>query len=481
MPSHGNEKSYATSDQKRIYQAFTREIVQLLEKEKINSLPIQHWVNEVKKYEVTDIDSNIAVHELLSQAHGILKDQEVLNDNDKDIYQALDNILLLDTPNNEYQSFFSSIEKVIQAAIRLEKQSVISPQVAGERIQRNELINYLVTALDMVISKYSQDTISKKVLEQLTPKDVFYLVVDTQEKVRFQSPRFFDVLKKENLHDEELNQIKWVKQAFSIKLIKELAQIKEPITVHIQNQSWELAVQHCTGEPVNEVDEFIIQLSQAKQAIQKETSREELERVVHDLRGPMGSVMGFADVIKEMLKNGTKYMEYIKTSTEKLASNLDSLLLPHSQEKVEQIAFGKFLQQIIFSLDYQIQDRGITIQQTVKNKQHFYQSSEYMYSILQNIIENSIKYYDASATDPFVKVNIQDIDHGVEIIIEDNGLGIEPTRVKDFNAGNLSHYPSKGLKIIRENILRLNGKVTLSSEGKGISYKVFIPSVDMGK
>jgi signal transduction histidine kinase len=101
-------------------------------------------------------------------------------------------------------------------------------------------------------------------------------------------------------------------------------------------------------------------------------------------------------------------------------------------------------------------------------------------TILQNLIENSIKYIRDNAKKPYVLVQVYTEGSLLYIKVTDNGQGIaEEYREKIyeifFRANDRAAGSGLGLYILKRAVERLQGTVTLKSKpGKGSAFIVCI-------
>jgi len=112
----------------------------------------------------------------------------------------------------------------------------------------------------------------------------------------------------------------------------------------------------------------------------------------------------------------------------------------------------------------------------------FFKSEWYIINtILQNLIENSIKYSDAKKEAPSVQVRIFKHKKNLYIRIIDNGQGIAPvhqTKIFDmfFRANETGSGTGLGLFILKRAIERLKGEVAVKSQlNEGSTFEVKIP------
>ncbi len=102
-------------------------------------------------------------------------------------------------------------------------------------------------------------------------------------------------------------------------------------------------------------------------------------------------------------------------------------------------------------------------------------------SILQNLIENGIKYARIENNEPSISVKIHSLKNEVVIAVEDNGIGMTEEDVDKifkmfFRANRTIEGTGLGLHILKRAVDRLKGKVEVASKiGKGTTFTVWLP------
>lgn len=222
---------------------------------------------------------------------------------------------------------------------------------------------------------------------------------------------------------------------------------------------------------------------------------QELDRFVystsHNLRAPLLSVLGLVRLSQTELENGqtTELPQYfsmieksIKTLDQTLRQIIDYSKNARLEEEVDEINFEDLLGK---AFEYMKFINGTTtIAQEVKVHEgpSFFSGKTRMGFLLQNLISNSIKYYDASKSNPFVKVEVFKNPDNVKIVVQDNGIGISKkyqNHVFDmfYRATDRSDGSGLGLYIVKETIDMMGGSINLDSEkDKGTSITLTIPN-----
>ncbi|MGD1892207.1 MAG: sensor histidine kinase, partial [Cyclobacteriaceae bacterium] len=112
-------------------------------------------------------------------------------------------------------------------------------------------------------------------------------------------------------------------------------------------------------------------------------------------------------------------------------------------------------------------------------------SSEKLFrSILQNLVENGIKYYNPRNDTSFLRISAKNARGGIDLVVKDNGEGMDKTvldRAFDmFFRGNQSSAGSGlGLFIVKTNVEKLGGDLKVKSKPKeGTEVRIYLPSLD---
>ncbi len=197
----------------------------------------------------------------------------------------------------------------------------------------------------------------------------------------------------------------------------------------------------------------------------------------HALRRPIVNILGLVKIARiepEIDKVPDVYDKIDETSYKMdgmlkklvMVSEINSLKL-----KLEKINFAKMTKDILHQLQPTIQAKGIDFNLTIEKNIEFNSDKRLMDLILFNIMENAVNFSFPMPERPsFVNMKIsQNKDKGINIFIEDNGIGILKEAIGTVFemfavADNKSRGYGLGLYIVKKAVDKLNGSNQISSK-----------------
>lgn len=207
----------------------------------------------------------------------------------------------------------------------------------------------------------------------------------------------------------------------------------------------------------------------------------------HDLRAPIASILGLANLARLELKDATAlhYFEMVENRVRKMDNVIaDILQLARSTKadlKMERVDFNKLLQDVITDIKFNSGAKAISLRYQ-PNPNYFLQSDYgQLRIILGNLIGNAVKYHFLQQEDPYIAVRFIVLAYEIVIEVEDNGIGIdkeyhEKIFTMFYRASTQSEGTGLGLYIAMEAVSKLNGTIAVRSElGKGSVFTVRLP------
>lgn len=146
--------------------------------------------------------------------------------------------------------------------------------------------------------------------------------------------------------------------------------------------------------------------------------------------------------------------------------------------QLEKIHFNEMVADVLKSFEnfpgYERMKISIDIRESIP----FYSDKKLLNSIIQNLIENPIKYHDPNKSINTLDIKISVTKKMTELVFADNGVGISKEDQKHifdmfFKANENANGTGLGLYIVKTTIEKLHGTIHLESEpGKGSTFTV---------
>lgn len=216
--------------------------------------------------------------------------------------------------------------------------------------------------------------------------------------------------------------------------------------------------------------------------------------IAHDLRSPFTGILGFSDLLYKNIRNydieqSEKYIKLIYTSV-KHTFNLVENLLAWANTQTGKIKFFPetfqlypVVQNIINMLSSTADVKQISIKNLAHQEISIFTDKSLLGTILRNLISNAIKFTPKAGA---IEVQTFQHSHCIEIIVKDNGIGIESdVQKKLFLMDN--NYTTKGtenekgsglgLILCKEFVEKLGGEIWIESEGgTGTCFHFTVPN-----
>lgn len=230
-----------------------------------------------------------------------------------------------------------------------------------------------------------------------------------------------------------------------------------------------------------------------KVASQEAMRREFTSNVTHELKTPLTSISGFAEIISAGIVKGEDYKRFagkIYDEAQRLLALVNDTLKLSGIENnnllvKERINWETILNHISSSLALTLNKKKQSLTIHLADNIEYDGYASIIQDILYNLIENASKYSEESGK---IDVRIQNkANHLIQISIKDNGIGIpeaEQDRIFErFYRVDKSHSSKVsgtglGLSIVKHGVILHNGKIEIDSKlGKGSSFTIELPII----
>jgi len=203
------------------------------------------------------------------------------------------------------------------------------------------------------------------------------------------------------------------------------------------------------------------------------------------------SVLGLLDLAKHESHQATsssldQYFAMMESSIHKLDDTVKEIL-DYSRNarqnlSIEEVDLEKLIDDHFEKMQFMPGSKHIQHNVKIEREVPFYSDVYRLSVILNNLISNSIKYYDVKKTRPFINISIRVNKSKAVIDFEDNGIGIEERYINKvfdmfFRGTEQNKGAGLGLYIVKEAIEKLGGQVSIYSQvGVGTMFKIELPN-----
>lgn len=217
----------------------------------------------------------------------------------------------------------------------------------------------------------------------------------------------------------------------------------------------------------------------------------ELDRFVysasHDLRAPLSSILGLVQLYNLSDNDAEKksvvllIQERVNKMDDFIGEILDYSKNSRLDVSHESVNGRAFIAEIIDGLRYTRNFEKFGFEVEPHTDFTLRTDPKRLKVIMNNLVTNSMKYYDPDKAKPQIKIVFRQTDAFWSVTIQDNGLGIKSDHQdKVFEMFYRAHESSEGsglgLYIVKEVAGRMGGTVSVESEyGKGSAFTVLFP------
>jgi signal transduction histidine kinase len=216
-----------------------------------------------------------------------------------------------------------------------------------------------------------------------------------------------------------------------------------------------------------------------------------MANVSHDLKTPLTSIQGFSQaIIDEAAPDPVKAAQVIHDEAARMTrmvselTDLARLQSGRFSMQMTPIDLGGLATAIAGRLSLAAHEKEIALSIDAPHMPPVAGDGDRLAQVLTNLIGNAIKYTPAGGS---VWVRAQPREGGVEVLVQDNGIGIEEGELarifERFYQVDKARGPRRGtglgLAIVREIVSAHGGRIQVTSAGKGqgAQFVVWFPAV----
>lgn len=245
-----------------------------------------------------------------------------------------------------------------------------------------------------------------------------------------------------------------------------------------------------SGSSVNGSGSVILIYDVTEKMTAEKLRREFSANVSHELKTPLQSILGYAEIMKNGLvkdEDKQRFLERIHAEAGNMIELIQNIMelsrLDENKtlDEFEDVDLLKLAQSVTLRLKHKAQTKGVTLK--VSGSSACVCGVQSILSeVLYNLVDNSIKYNKDNGK---VDVKVQDGSEEVTVSVSDTGIGIgaaDRERVFErFYRADKSHSKEiggtgLGLSIVKHGVLFHKGRVELESEpGVGTTITFVLP------
>jgi len=263
--------------------------------------------------------------------------------------------------------------------------------------------------------------------------------------------------------------------------------IFEPIVVITENNEYRLLDFYQLLVAQNKIQLLMNDL--LKQA--NEFKKEVLAITAHDLRNPIGAILGYSDLMlgNDHIDQTKEFAQYIHTSAAQMLDLVNGFLISSNNDSIEfELEFANFditdlISYLVKDFEYSAEKKKQKIVFETPNFPIIITSDRLkIKEVLENLLSNAIKY---SPEEMLISVSLKKEDYFIEINIKDQGPGFSDSDFKKvfgkfqrLSAQPTANESSTGLGLFtaKKMMDKLNGSIDIVSEpGKGSTFTVKLP------
>ncbi|MDD5569523.1 MAG: HAMP domain-containing sensor histidine kinase [Bacteroidales bacterium] len=218
-----------------------------------------------------------------------------------------------------------------------------------------------------------------------------------------------------------------------------------------------------------------------------------INNITHELKTPISTISLACEALSDTdfeksTSNTQKFLRLIEEENKRLGVLTENIMQTSLLEKgnlkfdFQNIDVHKIINEVIRNISIQIEKKqGRVITNLEAKRNIIFADKIHMTNMVYNLLDNANKY---SLEKPLIFITTKDIENGIEITFEDNGIGIGKSsqrkifdklyRVSTGNIHDVKGY-GLGLNYVKAIVEKHNGKIEVESElNKGSKFIITI-------
>ncbi len=221
-----------------------------------------------------------------------------------------------------------------------------------------------------------------------------------------------------------------------------------------------------------------------------------INNMTHEFKTPISTISLACEALsdKDLRSSGEfldSYLSMIQEENKRLAGMAEKILQTavidkgELKMKRELIDLHEIITDVIKNLKIQVEIKDGEIKRRLKaSKSQIEGDKVHVTNLVYNLLDNANKY---SPKRPMIRISTENVNNGIAMTIEDNGIGISKNEQKKIfdklyrvPTGNIHEVRGFGLGLsyVKAIVEEHHGKISIESEAnKGSKFRVFLPFV----
>lgn len=210
------------------------------------------------------------------------------------------------------------------------------------------------------------------------------------------------------------------------------------------------------------------------------------KRVAHDIRGPLGGIIGLAQVIKEQGKDNSldevlEFIQLIQKSGKSLLELADDILSENFQETQKpqinphtELNLELLKEKLLDMYGVQAKQKGVGLTIDIEGKDlELPFNKNKLVQVIGNLISNAIKFTSSSGKVELKMqlLNKENEQNTLEVQVKDNGVGLSPEKIDEILQGGAKSLKGTGgetgygfgLALVRHLVIGMSGTMEIKS------------------
>ncbi len=211
--------------------------------------------------------------------------------------------------------------------------------------------------------------------------------------------------------------------------------------------------------------------------------------ISHNLRAPVANIQGLATLLTDIEPGKTESMDMLEAlslsvnNLDKIILDLNHILQVRSQvnDQIEMVSLPLLVNEIKAGISQMMDKNKATIKSDFSAFDELYTLKSYLYSILQNLVINSIKYRRIDV-EPVVNISTKVKNDKILICFKDNGRGIDLEKYGTHLFGLYKRFDwsvegkGVGLFMVKMQVESLGGAISVKSQlNVGTEFTIEFP------